>query len=125
MTTSLLFPPGLLRGAWRTTLGVCWLALLGCPLYSDECIGHCAPGYRCEPDTGACLPVHRVPPVCMSSDQCGPSETCASDFTCQPEPCAEQGCVTAPDASAPDAAISGAAPDAASSRDAASEDGGR
>ena len=123
MTTLVLFPRGLLRGAWRTALGVCSVAVLGCPLYSDDCVGHCAPGYRCEPDTGACSPIDRAPPVCMSSEQCGPSETCAADFTCRPRSCADLGCERAPDASAPDAAISDRTPDAGP-RDAALPDGG-
>jgi hypothetical protein len=74
--------------------GFVWAAaLIGCPLYEDDCTGNCARGYECEPYSGACVPIG-AEPACTRPGQCGAAETCTPEFVCRPGSCTNYGCVS-------------------------------
>ncbi len=75
-------------------------ALGGCPIYSHEDDGcyrnsDCAPGYRCDDYTGACL-ASSDPGAnfCRAPSDCDQSYTCGKSGRCQPGDCYFNGCVT-------------------------------
>lgn len=69
-------------------------ALLGCPLYPDECDGSrdCASGYYCDSFTNRC---ERAADAleCVRPSQCEPGETCTPERRCRPGSCDFHGCV--------------------------------
>jgi hypothetical protein len=69
-------------------------ALLGCPLYSDDCDGRndCASGFYCDQYSQRCAPVLESL-SCVRPGQCEVGETCTPDFVCRPGSCDFHGCV--------------------------------
>jgi hypothetical protein len=69
-------------------------ALLGCPLYSDDCDGRndCASGFYCDQYSRRCEPVLESL-SCVRPGQCEAGETCTTDFVCRPGSCDFHGCV--------------------------------
>lgn len=83
----------------RATVVLCTgaTALVGCPMYSDDCDSRddCATGYYCERFSERCQPLTRVEPVgCTRPDQCDIGETCTAKFECLPGSCDYHGCAT-------------------------------
>jgi hypothetical protein len=70
-------------------------ALLGCPLYDEDCSDGrgCARGYACDRFSNRCEPV-AVPPSCVRPEDCAAAETCTPDFACRPGSCDFHGCVS-------------------------------
>ncbi len=100
LSGGLRVPPGaveLVTKARRLlfALGSGATALLGCPLYSDECDSRndCASGFYCDQRSQRCAPALEAP-TCVRPGQCEAGETCTPDFACRPGSCDFHGCVS-------------------------------
>jgi hypothetical protein len=83
----------------RATVVLCTgaTALVGCPMYSDDCDSRddCATGFYCERYGKRCQPLPQVEPVgCTRPDQCAIGETCTANFECLPGSCDYHGCAS-------------------------------
>jgi hypothetical protein len=102
-------------------------ALLGCPLYDDDCddASDCASGFYCDRNGDRCLPV-LAGFGCIRPSECEVGETCTRDFVCRPGSCDYHGCVSGYRCSVVDSAhtcvADDAAPDASVPADASIED---
>jgi hypothetical protein len=90
--------PGIAR-IGRAALVLCTgaTALVGCPMYSDDCDSRddCATGFYCDRYSQRCQPVAQDEPVgCTRPDQCAIGETCTPQLECLPGSCDYHGCAS-------------------------------
>jgi hypothetical protein len=80
-------------------------ALVGCPLYADDCdeLDDCASGFYCDQFSRRCQPVLDAV-GCVRPSECEVGETCTPDFVCRPGSCDYHGCVNGYRCSVPDSA---------------------
>jgi hypothetical protein len=75
------------------------LAVVGCPVYDDECVDDsgCGPGAVCHLPTRECVlssdPDHMLP-RCTRPSECDTAETCDRFGRCRAESCVDVGCVS-------------------------------
>jgi hypothetical protein len=78
-------------------LGAGATALIGCPLFDDDCDERddCTSGFYCDRFSRRCEPVQGGDGFgCVRPNECETGETCAPDFVCRPGSCDYHGCVS-------------------------------
>jgi hypothetical protein len=75
------------------------LAVVGCPVYDDDCSedSGCGPGYVCHLPSRECVSTEdptATPVRCARPSDCEPGDTCDRFGRCRRETCGEVGCVS-------------------------------